>query len=74
MHLVQGKSDVFRIYALAQRDGADFNLAGIPVTFTETSKEAFDRDDMRVLFQVGFEQARRGYPGMKAPPDLARQR
>jgi predicted acylesterase/phospholipase RssA len=68
----QGKSDVLRIYALAQRSAADFNVAAIPASFTQTSKDPFDRDYMRALFALGFEQGRQGHAWIKAPPELAR--
>ena len=31
-------------------------------------KEAFDPAEMRRLFDLGFEQARKGYPWKKTPP------
>jgi predicted acylesterase/phospholipase RssA len=67
----QGIGDLYRLHATAKRDGMDFNLAAIPASFTHASKEPFDREYMRALFELGFEQGHRGYAWMKAPPELA---
>jgi hypothetical protein len=64
----QGIGDLYRIYLNAQRDGIDFNLAYIPATFHEVSKEPFDPEYMTKLFQVGFDLAKKGYPWDKTPP------
>ena len=68
----QGLGDIFEIYTAAKRDGAEFNLAAIPADFQVPSKEVFDPTYMRALFALGVERARRGYPWMKAPPELNR--
>jgi predicted acylesterase/phospholipase RssA len=67
----QGIGDLYRLHATAQRDGIEFNLAAIPAGFTQKAKEPFDRDYMRALFELGFEQGRRGYAWMKAPPEFS---
>ncbi len=64
----QGLGDLYRIYLNCQRDGIDYNLAYIPSTFTVESKEAFDPVYMEALFKAGYEQAKNGYPWLKAPP------
>lgn len=64
----QGIGDLYRIYATAQRDGVDFNLAYIPATFDAPHKEEFDNAYMRALYDVGYSMAAEGYPWMKAPP------
>jgi len=46
----------------------DFNLAYIPDTFTAPHKEEFDNAYMRQLFQLGYDRAKNGYDGTKAPP------
>ena len=66
----QGFGDLLRIYATAKRDGADFNLAAIPANFEVISKEPFDRAYMQALFKTGEQLARKGYPWLKAPPEL----
>jgi len=64
----QGKGDVFRIFAIAQRDQVDFNLAFIPETFQASHKEEFDNPYMRQLFQLGYDLAQNGYDWTKVPP------
>jgi predicted acylesterase/phospholipase RssA len=64
----QGVGDLYRIYATAQRDGVDFNLAFIPETFDVPLPEPFDRHYMNELFETGYSLGRAGYPWAKAPP------
>jgi predicted acylesterase/phospholipase RssA len=66
----QGVGDLYRIYAIAQRDGVDYNLAFIPPTFNAPRKEDFDPAYMQPLFQLGYDSAVQGYPWAKAPPGL----
>jgi predicted acylesterase/phospholipase RssA len=67
----QGIGDLDRIYLIAKRDGADFNLAIIPATFNAPHKEDFETEYMRQLFALGYEMAAKGYPWHKAPPGFA---
>lgn len=64
----QGNGDLYRIYALAQRDKVDFNLAYIPASFDVPLPEPFDQHYMQELFKLGYEQAKAGYKWEKAPP------
>lgn len=64
----QGVGDLYRTYLNTQRDGIDYNLAAIPSDFKQQAKEAFDREYMRKLYDVGYEMARKGYPWQKVPP------
>jgi len=66
----QGIGDLYRIYSAACRDGLDFNLAYIPADFDEKSKEEFDPEYMKKLFDTAFDRARAGYPWEKMPPEL----
>jgi hypothetical protein len=61
----QGVGDLAQIYLLAKRDGLGYNLAWIPLNFTDTPKEAFDRDYMRKLFTLGYDLAAKGYPWLR---------
>ena len=64
----QGFGDLYRIYLGAQRDDIEYNLAYIPEAFEEASREAFDREYMRKLFDLGYRLAKPGYPWAKSPP------
>jgi predicted acylesterase/phospholipase RssA len=64
----QGVGDLYRIYATAQKDGVDFNLAYIGPDFTYPHKEEFDTEYMRKLFDYAYQLAVKGYPWKKTPP------
>ena len=64
----QGIGDTYRIYALAQRDGVDFNLTFIPSSFNFPHKEEFDNEYMRKLYDVGYDLGAKGVPWIKTPP------
>ena len=66
----QGIGDLFRLYATAQRDGIDFNVAYIPDSFKLVPQEAFDKEYMSVLFEVGRKEASGGYHWTKTPFEL----
>jgi hypothetical protein len=68
-----GHHDVERIYAHAERDGIDFNLAFIGPDFTARSDRPFDPRSMLGLSAYGYRQAQRGYPWAKRPPFRAVQ-
>lgn len=63
----QGIGDLYRIYAICERDGVDFNLAYIPKSFF-SHKEEFDTEYMRKRFDTGYNLAKKGYPWQKEPP------
>jgi predicted acylesterase/phospholipase RssA len=67
----QGIGDLYRIYATAQRDGVEFNLTFIPSSFNFPHKEEFDNEYMRKLYDVGYDQARKGVPWAKTPPGFS---
>jgi hypothetical protein len=66
----QGAGDLYRIYAIAQRDHVNYHLAYIPKSFTATHREEFDPAYMKALYQCGFDLAKKGYPWENKPPDL----
>ena len=66
----QGIGDVFRIYALAQRDNVDFRLAFIPPEFDVELKEPFDQNYMRALYDLGYEIGRSGDFWLEKPPGV----
>jgi predicted acylesterase/phospholipase RssA len=64
----QGIGDLYRTYLNAQRDGIDYNLVSIPLDFKLKAREAFDREYMQKLFDVGFELGKKGGFWRKTPP------
>jgi hypothetical protein len=62
--------DLIRIWALAQRDGVDFNYIGIPPEHAETPAGAFDPSEMRRLFDLGRRLALEPEPWHKDPPSF----
>jgi hypothetical protein len=64
----QGIGDLYRIYTTAQRDGLDYNLTYIPVTFNTPHNEEFDTTYMRSLYAVGEQAAKSGHVWQKYPP------
>ncbi|MFM1815177.1 MAG: hypothetical protein RLZ98_1872 [Pseudomonadota bacterium] len=64
----QGNGDVFRLYATAQQNGMQFNLAAIPEKFDAKTTEPFDPVYMKALFEQGFADASGGYKWQKTPP------
>jgi hypothetical protein len=64
-----GMGDIYRMYALAQRDGVHFRLAYIGDDFTEPHPVAdFDHTYMVKLFDYGRAKGSRGYPWLSGPP------
>ena len=66
----QGIGDTYRIYAYMQKRGNDYNLAFIPGDFRPEKKEEFDPEQMRKLFDRGYQDAVQGYKWHKVPPGL----
>lgn len=64
----QGIGDLYRMYAAAERDRIDFNLAAIPAEFSARSSRPFDKAYMIPLYELGYRQGKQGYAWMKAPP------
>jgi predicted acylesterase/phospholipase RssA len=64
----QGIGDLYIIYALAQRDGFDFNLTFIPPTFDAPHPEEFDTNYMQQLYATGYRMAAGGVDWQKFPP------
>src|SRR5262249_12078526 len=65
----QSMGDINLIYALTERDDAEFRLASIPASFTMQSSKPFDPNYMRALFQVGFRLGYQGKSWARTPPE-----
>ncbi len=66
-----GSNDLLRIYLLSRLEGIDYNLAYIGSDFSAPHAGEFDKAYMNALFDYAYQQARRGYPWRKEPPDFA---
>ncbi|NIP29729.1 MAG: hypothetical protein GTO02_05540 [Candidatus Dadabacteria bacterium] len=64
----EGIGDLYRIYTISQRDGFEFNLASLPADYEYEKDVAFDPNEMKLLFNLGYEAAINGYPWEKYPP------
>ena len=64
----QGVGDLYRIYAVSERDEIDYNLASIPADFKFKESVGFDPEEMKRLYDVGYEEAINGYSWEKTPP------
>jgi hypothetical protein len=61
----QGIGDLYRLYAIAKRDGIDYNYIDIPTDFTVDARTPFDNKFMRALCEKGYEMGRNGVPWKK---------
>lgn len=64
----QGVGDLYRIYTISQRDGFEFNLASLPPDYKYETKAQFDPVEMSMLYEMGYEAAKKGYSWKKYPP------
>jgi predicted acylesterase/phospholipase RssA len=65
-----GIGDLYRIYAVTQRDKVDYNYISIPSDFSVQSKSAFDKVYMGALFEAGYDAALQAEPWKHQPPGL----
>ncbi len=62
--------DLIRVWALAERDGVDFNYVGIPPEHAEAPAAKFDPAEMRRLFDLGHSLATGPDPWVKDMPSF----
>ncbi|MEO0823878.1 MAG: patatin-like phospholipase family protein [Pseudomonadota bacterium] len=65
-----GSGDVYRFFAIAQRDGIDLQITSIPQDFDSEPEEPFDPTYMRALYDLGYETGRKGVDWSAYPPDF----
>ena len=65
----QASGDMYRIFAVAERAGAEFRLAADQSGIQQTGSALFDRTYMTKLFASARNQAARGYPWLKTVPE-----
>jgi predicted patatin/cPLA2 family phospholipase len=61
-------NDLYRIFTFAQRDGLSFNYTDIPDDFEMENDEPFDREEMKRLFDIGYEMSLSDDAWRKKPP------
>ena len=66
-----GSGDLYRIFAVAQRDGLDLNILGIPQDFDAEPTEMFDPVYMQALYELGYGIGLEGEAWSPYPPDYA---
>ncbi len=66
----QGIGDLYQLYTFTELGRGDFNLAYIPSSHVPQRRELFDLNEMRDLFDLGFNEALKGYDWKKVPPGL----
>ncbi len=65
-----GSGDVYRFFAIAERDGIDLQVTSIPKDFDLEPQEAFDPVYMRALYDFGYQTGRNGVEWSAYPPDF----
>ena len=63
-----GTGDLYKIFAIAERDGMELNVRAIPTDFTMASESAFDPRYMSALYRLGYEMGRVGEVWQPYPP------
>ena len=64
-----GAGDIYKIFAIAQRDKMDLHVTWIPRDFDAESRELFDPEYMKALYSVGYEYGKAGDRWLDRPPD-----
>ncbi len=64
----QTEGDLLKLYLAAKKNRIAFNMAEIPYHFEAEYEEAFDKDYMNKLYQLGYETAIKGYQWRTTPP------
>jgi hypothetical protein len=68
----QAIGDLNHIFAMTQRDGAEFRLASIPMSFTVKSAQPFDPAYMKALFDTGYALGLGGRAWVRTPPEAVK--
>ncbi len=65
-----GTGDIYKIFAIAVRDGIDLNVTSIPPSFDIEPEEPFDPVYMKTLYNLGYEMGFAGDEWQSVPPDF----
>lgn len=66
-----GTGDIYRIFAVAERDNINLNVMSIPKDFDRQASEPFDPVYMKALYDLGYEMGVAGDRWSPTPPDYA---
>ncbi|MFV0474262.1 MAG: patatin-like phospholipase family protein [Pikeienuella sp.] len=66
-----GSGDVYRIFAIAERDRSSLNLISVPRDFAVEAEELFDPVYMGQLYELGYRMGLSGEGWSPYPPDFA---
>ncbi len=64
----QSWKDMMRLYVIAKRDHAGFHYISIPSNYKPNSKEMFDPDEMKKLYDEGYRIAKSNNPWQEEMP------
>ncbi|MEO1274706.1 MAG: patatin-like phospholipase family protein [Pseudomonadota bacterium] len=67
-----GSGDLYKLYAIAERDEVDFRVLWVPKSFDGVPEEPFDRAYMQSLYALGRELGAAGAPWRPHPPNFKR--
>ncbi len=65
-----GTGDIYKIYAIAERDGIQLEVVSIPADFDLEPQELFDPTYMQSLYDLGYEMGLAGDFWHPRPPDF----
>ncbi|MEM6679554.1 MAG: patatin-like phospholipase family protein [Pseudomonadota bacterium] len=65
-----GTGDLYKLFAIAERDNVGFNVISIPPSFTREPAEAFDPPYMRELYDLGRTLGLSEAPWQNHPPNF----
>lgn len=66
-----GTGDVYKIFAIAERDDIELNVISIPKGFDLEAEEPFDPVYMKALYDIGYNEGVSGAKWSNIPPDFA---
>ncbi len=64
------RGDLYRLYAVTQRDNIDYYYISIPDDYQGNTNEAFDMEEMQRIFDLGYELGLSGNAWRRTPPGL----
>lgn len=65
-----GRSDLYRIFAIARVRGGDFHYSQVPADFIWRSDQEFDGPEMKRLYDIGYMRGVDGTAWPETPPGL----